>query len=325
MLVQAIFAPLSWQYEHEHKIVRGSWEGEVVNADGPHVRLDAAMTRTFADGKGRSSGRLRSDRAGSQALAGGRDLLVWLPAEYGSAAEQRFPVLYFHDGANIFDPGTSVFSGVALAAEECASRLSADGPFPSAIVVGICHPEGFDGEGHTMRDVDLSPELGGAAYADFVATELVAHIDARYRTLARPEARILGGVSLGALNTLFTMLRHPGVFGKGICLSTSFEDVSLSVPSQSRQLRALAGQASLPRDCRIYFDYGTDGLDECYDPYHAELGGLLREKGWRDGREFVIAKIPGGTHGEESWRQRLGPGLEWVTQARGPGGGLRAF
>lgn len=313
-------------FELEYKIIRGSWEAEEVNAYGHvcenhrhHVWLDATLSRTIADWKDRYRGRLTPDQVHSQALAGGRDLLVWLPAEYGSVAGQRFPVLYLHDGANVFDPATSSISGVDLAADEWVSRLSAEGAFPSAIVVAVCHPEGFDEEGRSMRDVDLSPELGGAAVADFVATELVAHIDARYRTLARPEARILGGASLGALHTLFTALRHPTVFGKCICLSTSFEDVSLSVPSQSRQLRALAGLPGLPRDCRMYFDYGTEGLDECYDPYHAELGSLLREKGWRDGREFVIAKIPGGTHDELSWRQRLGPGLEWINQSRVPG------
>lgn len=305
----------------EYKIIRGSWEAEEVDAYGHvggnhrhHVWLDATLSHTVADWKDSYCGRLTPDRVHSRALAGWRDLLVWLPEGYGSAGGQRYPVVYLHDGANVFNPATSVISGVDLAADEWVSCLARRGGFPSAIVVGICHPDGFAEEGCSMRDFDLSPELGGAAYADFLAAELVGHIDARYRTLARPEARILGGVSLGALNTLFTMLRHPGVFGKGLGLSTSFEDVSLSVPSQSRQLRALADLAALPPDCRMYFDYGSHGLDECYEPYHAELGALLREKGWRDGREFLIAKIPDGTHDERSWRQRLGPGLEWIAR-----------
>jgi len=305
----------------EYKIIRGSWEAEAVDAYGHvpqnsvhDVWLDATLHHTVADWKDRYQGRLTHDRVHSSGLAGWRDLLVWLPPEYGAEAERRFPVIYLHDGANVFDPTTSAISGVDLAADEWVSRLSSEGELPSSIVVGICHPEGFSEENHSLRDFDLSPELGGAAYAQFVATELVEHMDAHYRTLARTEARILGGAALGGLNTFFTALRHPGVFSKFICLSTSFEDVSLSLPSNSRQLLALADVPALPAAIRMFFGFGGQGLDECYEPYHAELGSLLRQKGWRDGEEFSISQRSDGTHEELSWRKQLGDALLFVSR-----------
>lgn len=303
----------------EYKIIRGSWEAEAVDAFGHvpgnsfhEVWLDATMHHSVADWKDRYHGRLTRERIHSRGLAGWRDLLVWLPQSYGAEASRRFPVIILHDGDNVFNPLTSAISGVDLAADEWVSLLSAHGVLPESIVVGVCHPEGFSEENDSLRDFDLSPELGGAAYAHFVATDLVAHMDAHYRTLARPDARVLGGTSLGALNSFYTALRHPGVFGNFLCLSTAFEDISQSLPSDSAQLHALAAEPALPEGVRMYFDYGTRGLDECYEPYHAELGSLLRAKGWKDGSQFEIRKVAGGSHDELSWRARLGDALRFV-------------
>lgn len=305
--------------QFEYKIHRGSWETEAVDARGDvpgnlrhSVWLQATLHHTVADWKDRFSGRLTRDGIHSRFLAGWRDLLIWLPPEYGSEPGRRFPVVVLHDGANVFDPLTSPLSGVDWAADEWVRHLAAAGTMPPAIVVGICHPEGFSEENASLRDYDLSPELGGAAYGQFVAEELIAHLDARYRTLAAPAARILGGASLGGLASFSVALQHPGVFGKYLCLSTSFEDVSQSVPANSQALHALAALPALPADTKMFFGYGTQGLDECYEPYHAELGSLLREKGWRDDEQFRIVRTP-GRHDELTWRGLFGEALRFLT------------
>jgi len=303
----------------DYKITRGSWETEAVDAYGDvpsnsvhEVWLDATLHHTVADWKDRFQGRLTREVIHSRVLAGSRELLIWLPHSYVTDSQRRFPVMVLHDGANIFDPLTSPLSGVDWAADEWVNRLAREGVMPEAIVVGVCHPEGFSEENETLRDYDLSPELGGAAYAQFLVTELLVHMDARYRTLAEPAARLLGGSSLGGLISFFVAMHHPGVFGNFACLSTAFEDVSQSPPPQSGQLLALAAKPVLPTGTRMYFDYGSRGLDECYELYHHELGALLREKGWRDGREFQIVRVEGGGHDELSWRQRIGEALRFL-------------
>ena len=305
----------------EYKINRGSWETEAVDACGDvpanyahEVWLDATLRHTAADWKDRYQGRLTREVVPSRVLAGSRELLVWLPHSYATDAGRRFPLIVLHDGANVFDPLTSPFSGVDWAADEWVNLLSREGVLPEAIVVGVCHPEGFSEENETLRDFDLSPELGGAAYAQFLTTELITHLDTHYRTLAAPSARVLGGASLGGLMSFYVAIHHPGVFGKFACLSTAFEDVSQRVPDQSGQLRAVEAERALPAETRIYFDYGTHGLDECYEPYHRDLGALLRGKGWRDGREFSIVRVEGGSHDELSWRLRFGDALRFLTQ-----------
>lgn len=303
----------------EYKITRGSWEDEAVDAwghvpqnAGHEVWLDATLTRTVADWKDRYGGRLTHDRIHSRILAGERELIVWLPPSYGRGAQTRFPLVVLYDGANVFDPATSAISNVDWAADEWVDLLSREGAMPEAVVVGVCHPDGFSEDNATMRDFELSPELGGAGFAQFVAVELLPYLDQHYRTDSRPEARLLGGAGLAALNAFHVALTHPGVFGKFACLSTSFEDVSQSLPEQSALLRALESEPGLDSRARMYFDHGDQGLDECYEGYHALLGGLLREKGWKEGREFRVRRIPGGGHTELSWRARFGDALRFL-------------
>jgi enterochelin esterase-like enzyme len=306
----------------EYKITRGSWEMEEVDAYGnvpPNhhhdVWLDATLHHTLPDWKDRYRGRLTHERIHSRILAGERDLLIWLPPGYAQENQTRFPVVFLNDGANVLDPRSSVISGVDWAADEWVGLLARQGVLPESIVVGICHPEGYAEDNLTMRDFELSPEFGGAAHAQFVSTELVAHMDQHYRTIANRQARTLGGAGLGALNVFHTAISHPGVFSRFVCLSTSFEDVSQSLPLQSASLQALEAEPALDAGIRMYFDHGDQGLDECYGVYYTLLAENFRAKGWAEGREFTIREIPGGSHSEISWRARFDPALRFVNES----------
>ncbi len=225
-------------------------------------------------------------------------LRVWRPGG-AVAAERRLPVVVGLD-AEVFVPVGG--GGVP----EWVETLSAEGVMPAALVVGVV--TGAD----PALDFSLEDAGGGEGFARFVGEELVAWIDANERTLGSPGGRILVGAGLGALNALRVALGGGGVFSKVACLSTSFEDVSQSLPEDAGMLRWIAELERLPEGVRAYFDYGTLGLDECYSPYHAELGSLLRERGWRDGREFSIEQVAGGTQSAGSWRERVGGALRFL-------------
>ena len=64
----------------------------------------------------------------------------------------------------------------------------------------------------------------------------------------------------------------------------------------------------------MYFDYGDQGLDECYDGYHRLLSGILQNKGWKEGVNYSVKRIAGGSHSELSWRTRLGDALRFVAR-----------
>ena len=68
----------------------------------------------------------------------------------------------------------------------------------------------------------------------------------------------------------------------------------------------------LPAGVKLFLDYGTLGIDECYEPYHRDAGAILRAKGWKDDREFRITRTVGGSHDPASWQNRLGPALNWL-------------
>lgn len=305
----------------EYKIVRGAWEKEAVDAHGNvpanlthDVWLDGARRHTVADWKDRYRGRLTSERLYSRLLAGERELLIWLPQGYATDQARRFPLIVLHDGANVFDPATSPVSGVDWAADEWVNLLSSHGILSEALVVGVCHPEGYSDENITLRDFELSPERGGPAYAEFVATELLAHLDSHYRTQAEPAARTLGGAGLGAAITLHTALRHPGVFANFACLSTTFADLSESSPESAPLLAAVEAMPHPPENTRIYFDYGTLGADAGSAAFHKRLGALWRDLGWQEEREFVIRCAEDTGHDEISWRWRFGSALRFLAK-----------
>lgn len=206
-------------------------------------------------------------------------LRVITPGSYQRMAARRFPLLLvLNEGPEkVLDAGAQV------------DRLHAEGILPEMIVA--------------LASGDLST-------LDPVA--ILRELEKQFRLLESPRARWICGTSHCAILALRTTLDHPDLFGAAACLSSSFEGVEGAPPLHSPMLRELEDRSALPESSRLYFDYGTVGLDECYEPYHRDLGAIFRSKGWEDHREFRIARITGGTHDLSSWQERLGPALEWL-------------
>src|SRR5438105_4526688 len=151
----------------------------------------------------------------SPQLDNSRDVLVYLPPGH-AAGQQRFPVLYMHDGQNLFDRGTA-FGGNEWQVDETLETLSAEGL--GAIVVGLPNA----GE---ARVPEYSPFPGhgparGDAYLAFIIDTVKPLIDAVYCT--QPERQHTGilGSSMGGLISLYAFFRHPEVFGLAGGLSPS--------------------------------------------------------------------------------------------------------
>ena len=180
----------------EYKILRDSWQAEAVDAYGDvpanyscEAWVDSTQHHTVADWKDRYRGRLTREQIHSRVLAGNRELLVWLPQSYGSESHRRFPLIVLHDGANVFDPLTSPISGVDWAADEWINLLSHHGVMPRPSWRRYATRRGSRKKTSLCATTICPRSWGGAAYAQFLATELLAHMDARYRTLAEPTAR----------------------------------------------------------------------------------------------------------------------------------------
>jgi hypothetical protein len=200
------------------------------------------------------------------------DTILSLPEGYGSGT-RRFALLL------TLDP--------SLPASEVAARLTAEGILPPIIVAA--------------RSEGSSTE----------AAELIMQLTSKYRILEAPEARWVCGTAHSAVEALRTIVSRPDLAGRAACLSTSFEGAEGAPPLHSRLLRELEESAALPT-AKLFLDYGTTGIDECYEPYHRDAGAIFRAKGWRDGEEFVIRRVAGGAHTPPSWGERLDPALRWL-------------
>jgi hypothetical protein len=202
-----------------------------------------------------------------------KDLTISLPEGYGSGTGRHALLL-------TLDPG--------LPAADIAARLRNEGVLPSMIVAA--RTEGSQAE----------------------AAELIGHLASTYRILEAPEARWVCGTGHSASEALRLVLNRPDLAGRAACLSTSFEGAEGAPPLHSRLLRELEERTDLPAGVKLMLDYGTLGIDECYEPYHRDAGAIFRARGWQDDHEFRITRSTGGSHDPASWQNRLGPALHWL-------------
>ena len=235
-----------------------------------------------------------------------RTVVVYLPPRYEQEPERRYPVLYLHDGQNVFDKATSI--GEEWRVDETATEMIERGEIAPVIIVGIYNTGEHRIEEYTPSR-DPKHDSGGQAdaYARMMVEELKPHIDGTYRTLEGAETTAMAGSSLGGLLTLHIGLRHSGVFGALACLSPSvWWDNRVIV----REVRDLATRLPL----RIWLDAGTNEGDEVIADTRL-LRDALVERGWAEGADLQYSEVEGGSHDERSWAARVGPFLRFLFPA----------
>lgn len=245
----------------------------------------------------------------SRGLRGCRDLAIWLPPGYGQVRGRRHPVIYFHDGQNIFDPATA-FLGQAWRAGDAAAALVEARAIVPPILVGIYNTgfnrmneyapsrgefKGWDGE--TCRSTGDAKR-----YLRFVATELKPFIDARYLTMPGPRTTSLVGSSMGGLVSLYAVLWHARVFGQIAALSPSLW-------WDNRVVFQDFGRLVRKPEVRLWLDVGTKepGFEEA-----ALFRDLLVGRGWAQGDDLAYQEVAGAEHNEAAWAARLADVLVWL-------------
>ena len=164
---------------------------------------------------GALQGRLKVRRGvAGPATARSRDILVLVPPGY-DRSDRRYPVVYMHDGQNLFDPATS-YAG-AWRVGRALDSIRREGI--EAIVVGV--PNAGDD-----RIAEYSPfsdaRIGGGegdAYVAWLADEVRGLVDASFRTLPGPAATCVAGSSMGGLISLYALFRRPDTFGAAAAMS----------------------------------------------------------------------------------------------------------
>lgn len=242
-----------------------------------------------------------------------RHVDVWLPPAYDDDPGRRFPVLYMHDGQNVFDPAQS-YGGVDWGIDETMSRLIADGEVRDAIVVAVWNngerrvaeympAKAVDGESLWFapgRVVDIADEpILSDDYLRFLTGELKPFIDRHYRTLPGRDDTFIMGSSMGGLISAYAVAEYPAVFGGAGCISTHWP------AGKGAVLRYLADRLPPAGRHRFYFDFGTETLDALYEPYQAEMDVIMRRAGYSPGADWLTLKYDGADHSERAWRTRM--------------------
>lgn len=274
-------------------------EARVIVSPGPSHSRPAPRDGRSLTGDVRLLEGFRSD-----VLDNRRDVLVWLPPGYDADADRRYPVLYLHDGQNLFDTSTS-FAGVEWGVDETAQRLVQAGRIAPLIIVAINHG-GLQRADEFAPTHDAHRQAGGHAdrYARFIVEELKPYVDGAFRTRRDAAHTALGGSSLGGLVTLHIGLEHPHVFGALAVLSPSLWWDRRAVLDR---VDALARR--LP--WRIWLDVGTaEGRDTVRNA--RALKALLLRRGWAVGRDLHYLEAADAAHAESAWAARVEPILEFL-------------
>lgn len=244
---------------------------------------------------------------GTAHLIATRNVLVYLPPNYGQNPEQRYPVMYMHDAQNLFNP-EDAFGGVAWEADETAQRLILAGEIDPLIIVGIYN----SGE---RRIDDYTPVQsaggrmrgrGGQAdqYGRMIIEELKPFIDQTYLTRPEREFTGIGGSSLGGLVSLHLGFKRPDIFSRVAAISPAVWWANNQI---IRETALLPERIPL----RIWLDIGKKEGVRIKHQVRA-MREMLLAQGWTAGADLGYLEIPNARHEEAAWAARFDQVLKFL-------------
>ena len=306
----------------EYKITRGSWATVEKGPAGEEVAnralalngnvVERVHVARWSNAPERAkvstiTGDVRSHPIHSTILNNDRKLWVFVPPGYDADKSMRYPVLYMHDGQNLFDDATS-FAG-EWQADETATKLIGEGKIPPILIVGI--------ENNAARGDEYTPtrydEEGGRGedYARFVVTEVKPFIDRTYRTNPSRAATGIAGSSLGGLISLYIAKNYPDAFGKCGAVSPSLWW------DHEKLLHELEADRTWMKGAKIWIDTGTaensDKLKSANQLMDCRaLASSLQRAGLKEKQDYIYFEDVGAGHNEAAWAKRFGAMLEFM-------------
>ena len=245
----------------------------------------------------------------SRILKNRRDVLVYLPPGYRRLSGRRYPVLYLHDGQNVFDAATS-FAGVEWGVDETAQRLIRQKLMEPLIIVAIANTGEDRIHEYAPTPARIDPPKRKRSkgllrsYGRFLTEELKPFIDRKYRTKREAEFTGLGGSSLGGLATIALGLWFPNYFNRLAVLSPSIWWDDCAIYDIVDELDETKRQP-----LKIWLDTGTHepGWERA-----AALRDRLVEKGWRLYDDLQYLEVEGADHSEGAWAARVDQVLRFL-------------
>jgi enterochelin esterase-like enzyme len=247
-----------------------------------------------------------------------RNISIWVPDDYDRTVD-RLPVIYMHDGQNIFEPGRA-YGGQEWGVDEALAGKKA-----RVIVVGAWNTK-YRGREYlpakVVAQLDKSSRQrveavhGGRSMADsylkFLVQELKPYIDSNYRTRTDARNTSIMGSSMGGLISIYALGEYPQTFGNAAALSVHWPLADPSKASSDEPAIVAAAFDKWLRKSelrlgpnRLYMDHGTINLDGFYRPYSLKIDAMLAAKGWKEGANWQSEIYQGTDHNEAAWRARI--------------------
>ncbi len=228
-----------------------------------------------------------------------RRVWIYLPPDYETSGYD-YPVLYMHDGQNVFDALTS-FAG-EWEVDETLNALHAEGD-TGIIVVAIDNGQNLRIEEYTPWSNPTYGGGDGAIYVNFIIDDLKPFIDSNYRTLPGRENTGIMGSSLGGLISTYAGIEHQDVFSKVGAFSPaywfnnpeSFDHVSLTGKQEDMRIYQIGGTLE-----------GSDFIDDMF-----EMKDTLLAAGFGDNEIITIAEAD-GEHSEWFWAREFEAAYLWL-------------
>lgn len=226
-----------------------------------------------------------------------RRVWIYLPTSYQNK-KLKFPVMYMHDGQNLFDKTTSGYGEWGV--DEILDSIS-KATHKESIIVGIDH-------GGVDRLIEYNPydsKFGkgkGNAYLDFIVNNLKPYIDEHYRTIKSKGSTGITGSSMGGLISFYAAIKYPKTFGVAGVFSPAFWIAS--------QLYNEVENTSANKKTKFYFLAG-DMESKDMVPNMKKIYDLLLIKGYpAENLKFVIK--PDGQHSEWFWHREFPDFYNWL-------------
>jgi predicted alpha/beta superfamily hydrolase len=227
-----------------------------------------------------------------------RKIRVYLPPNY-SSSEKSFPVLYMHDGQNLFDDKTSYVGEWGV--DEALNQLHNQNKL-SLIVVGVDN-------GQAQRMNELSPwqnnKYGvaeGEQYMQFIVEQVKPYIDSHYRTIADQQNTAIMGSSMGGLISHYAILKYPNTFSKAGIFSPSFW--------YSEQVYKFTEQNAPDEKARLFYLMGgNEGSDSVANM--EKMVHQIKRQGHSADRVYSDV-VAGGEHNEQFWRANFDRAVLWL-------------
>jgi predicted alpha/beta superfamily hydrolase len=301
---------------YEYKITRGGWDKVECNKNGAaianrslEVSADITVELSVEEWQDNFKAKPKISTATRHVyiadtafwipqLKRPRRIIVYLPDDY---QKRRYPVLYMHDGQNLFDDSTS-FAG-EWGVDEYLDSVK----MRKCIVIGIDNLSSKRLNEYCPYDFTLDPKRPnankgeGRDYVDFIVNTLKPYIDKKYRTLKNKEHTFIAGGSMGGLISLYAVLRYPKVFGGAGIFSPS-------VWICKTQLLNLIDSVGSKVKSNLYFYCGKKESESMVP----DMLRVFEEMQSVSKTRMTTLIRDDGKHNEPTWRKEFPLFYEWL-------------